>query len=303
MTHDRFKISDTARIGYVNLNVINLSGQRAFYENIIGMNVIKESDRSIWLAPPRDRYNPAVSEAAVVLSATEYSGSRTRRTAGLYHMALLLPGRKELARIFKHILDQGWHFQGFSDHGVSEALYLADPEGNGIELYTDRPRDQWKYVDGRLYMTTDPLDVDDLLSESANGNALDDWNGIAPDTVIGHVHLQVSDLEKAERFYHIILGFDVVQRSYPGALFVSAGGYHHHIGLNVWAGRGIPPAQAGAPGLGSFSVVLSDPENGESIKNRLVEFNIPFREESINNESLLSVTDHDNIQIQILQRQ
>jgi catechol 2,3-dioxygenase len=303
MTEEQFRISETARIGYVHLNVVDLTVQRAFYENIIGLRVIRESDQSIWLAPPRHHNNSAEPGAIVRLTAAEQTLSGPRRTAGLYHMAMLLPARKDLARIFKHILDQRWHFQGFSDHGVSEALYLADPEGNGIELYTDRPRDQWKYIDGRLYMTTDPLDIDDLLSELETGNETDRWTGIAPGTVMGHVHLQVSDLGKAEQFYHTVLGFDVVQRSYPGALFVSAGGYHHHIGLNVWAGRGIPPAQAGTPGLGSFSVVLSDPENGESIKNRLVEFDIPFREESINGESVLSVTDHDNIQIQILQRQ
>jgi catechol 2,3-dioxygenase len=299
MIEQQFNISDTARIGHVHLNVTNLGEERAFYEDILGLQIVKERDRSIWLAPLRQRYATDASDPIIRLTKVKHSLAKSRRTAGLYHLAVLLPTRKDLAMIFKHVYDRRWRFQGFADHGVSEALYLADPEGNGIELYADRPRDRWVYVDGQLHMTTDPLDIDDLLSELVNDGETDEWNGIAAGTVIGHVHLQVSDLNKAERFYHTILGFNVMQRSYPGALFVSAGRYHHHIGMNVWAGHGLPPADPDAPGLRSFSIAISDIDNRSAIKNRLKEFSIPFEEDAGEGNLLIKTADFDGIQIHI----
>jgi catechol 2,3-dioxygenase len=136
--------------------------------------------------------------------------------------------------------------QGAADHGVSEALYLADPDGNGIEIYRDRPRAQWPYAGGQLRMGADPIDFDDLLTEKNTGETR---AGLATGTVVGHVHLHVARLEDAERFYVGVLGFQLMQRYGPSALFVSAGGYHHHIGLNTWAGVGAPPPPPGAIGL------------------------------------------------------
>jgi catechol 2,3-dioxygenase len=136
--------------------------------------------------------------------------------------------------------------QGAADHGVSEALYLADPDGNGIEIYRDRPRAQWPYAGGQLRMGADPIDFDDLLTEKTTGETR---AGLATGTVVGHVHLHVARLEDAERFYVGVLGFQLMQRYGPSALFVSAGGYHHHIGLNTWAGVGAPPPPPGAIGL------------------------------------------------------
>ncbi len=159
-----------------------------------------------------------------------------RGLLGLYHFAILLPDRASLGRFVGHLAELGVR-AGMSDHFVSEAVYLTDPDGLGIEVYADRPRDAWRYDERQLYMTTNHLDVDDLV-RSAQGER---WTGMPSGTVLGHVHLYVDDIDKAAAFYHDALGFDKVVWSYPGALFLSAGGYHHHLGTNTWA-RGAPPA-------------------------------------------------------------
>jgi len=145
---------------------------------------------------------------------------------------------------------RGVPFSGFADHAVSEALYLPDPDGNGIELYRDRPRSEWRIDGGQIAMATDPLDVQRLLDEAEGG----DDAPLDPQTDLGHVHLHVSSLATAEAFWCGVVGFDAVMRDYPGALFVSAGGYHHHLGLNTWAGSARPPADA--VGLAYFTLVL-----------------------------------------------
>src|SRR5262249_17342915 len=155
----------------------------------------------------------------------------------------------ELARALERVARAGWAFTGASDHLVSEALYLRDPEGNGIEIYRDRPRDEWRRVDGDIEMATLPLDLAGLMAEAPE----DPEAGMPAGPRRGHVHLQVADLVAAEAFSHGVLGFDVTVRSSPGALFLSAGGYHHHVGLNTWAGEGIPAPPPGARGLRSFA--------------------------------------------------
>jgi catechol 2,3-dioxygenase len=159
-----------------------------------------------------------------------------RGLLGLYHFAILLPDRASLGRFVAHLGEIG-AYAGMSDHFVSEAVYLTDPDGLGIEVYADRPRGAWRYDERQLYMTTNHLDVEDLI-KSARGER---WSGMPPGTVLGHVHLYVDDIATAESFYHDALGFDKVVWSYPGALFMSAGGYHHHLGTNTWA-RGAPSA-------------------------------------------------------------
>ncbi len=165
-----------------------------------------------------------------------------------------MPSRVDLAFALARIAEAGTALDGASDHLVSEALYLSDPDGNGIEIYRDRPREEWRYRDGALEMATLPLDLDSLLG-ALRGTT--ERQPKAPlGTRMGHVHLQVADLGEAERFYSGVLGFDVTVRGYPGALFVSAGGYHHHLGLNTWHSAGSPPAPRGAIGLRSFEIVL-----------------------------------------------
>lgn len=182
---------------------------------------------------------------------------RPPRTTGLFHLALLVPSRADLARAFHRVHTAAWEFTGAADHYVSEALYLDDPEGNGIEIYRDRPRAEWEFGNGELRMGTLPLDLAGVLGSVEDADVGD---GMASGTRIGHVHLQVADLPGAEAFYVDALGFEPVVRAYPGALFVAAGGYHHHLGLNTWAGVGAPAPPEGARGLRSFTVVLPDRE-------------------------------------------
>jgi catechol 2,3-dioxygenase len=166
--------------------------------------------------------------------------------------------------------------QGAADHGVSEALYLADPDGNGIEIYRDRPRAEWPFLGGQLRMGADPVDLDALLAEGSPA----DHRGLAPGTVIGHVHLHVSRLDTAQHFYVEVLGFELMQRYGPSALFVSAGGYHHHIGLNTWAGVGAPPPPPGAIGLRHFDVPLPTAGARADVERRLRTAGVEFEQTS-----------------------
>jgi catechol 2,3-dioxygenase len=181
--------------------------------------------------------------------------SRPPRSTGLFHLALLVPTRADLARTLRRVAGSGAPLSGASDHLVSEALYLSDPEGNGIELYRDRPRDEWPMAGESVEMATLPLDLESLLGEPGGEAAA---ASMPEGTILGHVHLQVADLDAAEAFWVDALGLDVTARGYPGALFTSAGGYHHHVGLNTWAGVGAPSPPVGARGLVRFEVVLPD---------------------------------------------
>ena len=231
----------------MHLTVSDLGRSVRFYESHLGFRLRQCDDRTTWLGAGR--------EDLLVLSACE-SAPRLRGTTGLYHFAVLVPSRVELARSLRRLIETDMVMQGFADHGVSEAMYLADPDGNGIEVYRDRPHAEWPYVAGRLQMGADPLDLEIILRE-LHGQE-DSWPGLARETTIGHVHLHVSRLADAEAFYVGALGFDLMQRYGPSALFVSAGGYHHHIGLNTWAGVGAPPPPPGAIGLRHFVVRLPD---------------------------------------------
>ena len=190
------------------------------------------------------------------------------RATGLFHLAVLTPSRRELAYALARIARARWPLSGASDHLVSEALYLTDPDGNGIEIYRDRDRDEWRTDEaGQLTMATLRLDLDSLAGELDAAPPVPDR--MPAGTHMGHVHLQVSDISAAEDFYHGVLGFDVTVRGYPGALFVSAGGYHHHIGLNTWNSAGAAPPPPGAIGLRSFDVRLPDRDALDAVLTRL----------------------------------
>jgi catechol 2,3-dioxygenase len=234
-------IDPGASIGAVHLTIADLRRSIRFYESHLGFVVRQRDDRTAWLgAGGRDLLVLSQSPAAL----------RVRGTTGLYHFAILVPSRAELSRSLRRLAATDSVLQGAADHGVSEALYLADEDGNGIEIYRDRPRAEWPMVEGRLHMGTDPLDLDALMAESSDGSA----TALDPDTVIGHVHLHVAHIEDARAFYVDVLGFELMQRYGPSALFVSAGGYHHHVGLNTWAGVGAPAPPPGAIGLRRFTV-------------------------------------------------
>lgn len=284
-----FRIPAETNIRHAHLRVSNLEQSLKFYAGLLGLKEIQRENSTAHLAI--DAKNPPI----VILTEDRHAPARSRSSPGLFHTAILYPNRKELAAIFRHISEQGWKFQGFADHGVSESLYLADSEGNGVELYADKPREQWPLMnDGTIKMVTEPLDVENLIAESSDGDKMQAgvW------ARIGHIHLQVSDLKKAERFYREILGFDVTQRSYPGALFVSAGGYHHHLGLNIWNSRGSPPAPPNTLGLMKYGIEVPDRQAVEQLSRQLKEFQYPF--ETFEEKSGLVLRDFDNIQVEIL---
>lgn len=239
-------IAPDSQIGAVRLAVADLDREREFYERAVGLRPVGSAAEGGTLRLGAD--------GTALLELVPDSGAppRPRGTTGLFHLAILHPDRAELARALRRLDAAGWPLGGTADHLVSEALYTADPEGNGIELYRDRPRQEWGWAGGEVGMATLPLDVGSLPSEA------DEDGPVGPATVVGHVHLQVGDLEAAEAFYVGALGLEVTTRAFPGALFVSAGGYHHHVGLNTWAGRGAPPPPAGSLGMRWFEIVLPD---------------------------------------------
>jgi catechol 2,3-dioxygenase len=219
-----------AHIGRVTLAVTNLERSAAFYRDVLGFR-----------------------EPGTLVELIEQPNAipRPRRSAGLYHVAILVPSRAALGRSLRRLIDRRWPLTGASDHLVSEALYLDDPDGLGIEIYRDRPRDEWPRRNGQLAMATDPLDLQAVHDEPGAETA---WTGLEPGTMIGHVHLHVPHLDTAEAFYCGRIGFEPMVRGYPGALFVAAGGYHHHLGLNTWTGIGAPPPPDHAVGLRSFTI-------------------------------------------------
>jgi catechol 2,3-dioxygenase len=245
-------------LGAVRLDVADLGGLREFYERVIGLRAHQSEDGAARLGADLD-------SALIELVERPEAPARPPGSSGLFHLAILVPTRPDLARVLERVARQGWRLSGASDHLVSEALYLADPEGNGIELYRDRPREDWSYEGGELRMETLPLDLEGLVDElGEEGSAA----GLPAGTRIGHVHLQVADLALAEDFYCGVLGFEVTIRSYPGALFVSAGGYHHHIGLNTWAGEGAPSPPPGSRGLRWFEVLAASADEVAQIEER-----------------------------------
>lgn len=235
---------DSVSFRDLTVRVADLARVQAFYQDVLGFACLTCDPGRARLAPP------GTSEALVVLQAAPDAPARPRGTAGLFHVALLYPDRAALARALRRLLDLGVPI-GSADHGVSEALYLSDPEGNGIELYADRPPEAWPpKADGQVTMFTEALNLNDLLALAQTPGPL-----MPEATRIGHVHLSVASLDDAERFYGDGLGFSVTQRSYPGALFLARDGYHHHLGANIWRSR--HAAIPGTLGLAEFTIRLS----------------------------------------------
>jgi catechol 2,3-dioxygenase len=241
-----FRLPAATRLGRVRLQVADLARSLPFYEAVLGMRTVARDGTRATLAAHGAGDTPLVE-------LHERPGARAvprRGRLGLYHFAILLPDRAALGRFVEHLARLG-AYAGMSDHAVSEAVYLTDPDGLGIEVYADRPRESWRYEGRQLFMTTAPLDTASLVR--AAGGA--PWTGMPPGTTIGHVHLHVGDVEQGAAFYHAGLGFDKVVWSYPGALFLSAGGYHHHLGTNSWA-AGAPAATDDDARLLSWDVVV-----------------------------------------------
>ena len=243
-----FRLPDATALGPVHLLVSNLERSLEYYQHVLGFRAEQRGDDRAVLTADGDT-------RPLVMLHTRPGVTRARRGAfGLYHFAILLPDRPALGRFAAHLAAQNIRV-GMADHLVSEALYLSDPDELGIEVYADRPPETWQYRDGELAMTTDPLDINDVIASSHGAT----WNGLPKDTTIGHVHLHVGDLRLAEAFYHRALGFDKTVWSYPGALFLSAGGYHHHLGTNVWS-PGPAPSESHARLL-EWEIAVPSPED------------------------------------------
>ena len=241
-----YRLPDTTRLGPVRLQVADLGRSLDYYQRVLGLRLLDRGGSQALLGAEGEE------DPLVVLH--EHPGVRPAPRSGLlglYHFAILVPDRQALGRFVAHLGTLGEH-AGSADHAVSEALYLTDPDGLGIEVYADRPRPEWQHHDRQLYMTTDRLDIRSLLA--AGGDRA--WTGMPSGTTMGHVHLHVGDLDGAEAFYHRALGFDKVVWSYPGALFLSAGGYHHHLGNNTWSSG--PSASDGDARLLEWTIVLPD---------------------------------------------
>jgi catechol 2,3-dioxygenase len=257
-TDSAARLPATLRLSAVHLTVSDLDRSIAFYEDSIGLRLHRR-DGSVAAM--------GAGEDDLLVLYEEPHARRAGRHAGLYHYALLYPSREELARAAVRLAETQTPVQGASDHGTHEAIYLPDPDGNGIELAADRPREEWPdlanpdWGDGPR-----PLDTGALLATVAGEEPRREAGaGLA----VGHVHLHVGDLERGLAFYRDVLGFDLVM-FFPGqAAFVSAGGYHHHLGFNTWRGLGVPPVPEGRVGLRHWTVVLDDPKEVAAVRKRV----------------------------------
>lgn len=243
------------RIDTVRLRVRDLDAVSSFYRDVLGLVPLAEAGSSVTLG----------TEETPLLHLDGDPSFRPRdpRQAGLFHTAFLLPSRGDLARWLGHVTERDTRLQGASDHIVSEAIYLADPEGNGIEVYVDRPPSQWRDRAGEIRMATDPLDLKDLM-RAGQGRT---WAGFPKGGIIGHVHLQVGDTKEADRFYHGTLGLDIAA-TYPGASFYGSGGYHHQLAGNIWNSRSAGTRDASEAGLSEITLGV-DPTARQAITQRL----------------------------------
>ncbi|KMK76901.1 VOC family protein [Alkalihalobacillus pseudalcaliphilus] len=272
------------KLGQFQLKVSQLERSINFYENILGFQTLSRSDQHAYLSV--DGVNP-------LLILQEVKGAKVtppNQTAGLYHFAILLPSRKELGLLLKNMIAHQIPL-GSGDHGVSEAFYLSDPDQNGIEVYADRPRSQWEIDDhGHYVMTTEAVDVKSML-DVVNDET---FKGLPAETVLGHVHLHAHSLPEAVQFYRDVIGFEVVMDvSRMGATFLAAGRYHHHLGLNRWAGPQAPLRTSDAVGLSFYTIVVPTEEELARIQEHFQELNQPFE----NDQTTLKVVDPNGVNV------
>lgn len=253
-------------MGPVHLTVSDLERGIDFYRRSIGLQLIGRQGAEASLGTGERN----------LLQLVEVPGAkRVPGRTGLYHFALLLPSRQALGGALRNLVATQTRITGGADHLVSEAIYLDDPDGNGIEIYRDRPRESWTVREGMVQMDTLPLDFEGILNEPGGGEAA--AYAVPAETVMGHVHLHVSRLDEAVKFYREVIGFDLVLRFGGSAAFLSAGGYHHHLGANTWAGVGAPAPPEGSVGLRYFEVLLPDPLSFQELITRLQTTQTPYK--------------------------
>jgi catechol 2,3-dioxygenase len=257
-------LPDGSRVTDVTLTVSDLGRTTSFYEQVLGLET---------RAKGRSEVELGTADATLVRLVHDPRAQAMRGTARLYHFAILFPSRADLARAVLRLLATRWPIDGASDHLVSEAIYLSDPERNGIELYRDRPRADWPFHDGQIQMATLPLDVTKLVGEASG----DGSQGAPAGTTLGHIHLHVNDLVAAEGFYRDVLGLDLMARYGDSASFLAAGGYHHHVAVNIWGTEGAPSAVEGALGLRWYRVSVPDPMALVALEQRLAGAGIDFQ--------------------------
>ncbi|EAC2905172.1 VOC family protein [Listeria monocytogenes] len=274
------EISEELRLGEVVLNVGHLKEMAGFYQEVIGLKLLEENERMVRLGVSGS------DEALLVLKKIDNAVVPEVPRIGLFHTAFLLPTRESLADVLLHLAKSGYPIDGAGDHAYSEALYLHDIEGNGIEIYADRPKAEWmRDGDGNLPMVTEQVDVDSLLQIATD----EPFTWMPNGTIIGHVHLQVADADKAEQFYKEVLGMNLTT-AIPSARFFAAGDYHHHIGSNVWAGRNLELLQENETGLAWFTIITPDKD---AIITNLIEQGYDVKRL----ENTISVTDSNGIKI------
>jgi len=263
---ENFHQQPNVYVGEVSIKVKNLDSAIAFYQNIIGFRILTKTDRRAVLTA--DGKTPLLT-----LMQPDDAQSKPQGTSGLYHFAILLPSRADLSQFLRHVALAGYPI-GAADHYVSEAIYLNDPDGNGIEVYRDRPSSEWTWKNGLVQMATEQLDAEGILAGS-----MEEWKGLPLGTVMGHIHLHVADLKKAAGFYTEGLGFNIVSY-YPQAVFVSTGGYHHHIAFNTWQGEGAPMPTANSVGLNWFTIVYPDELARDNAIQQLQQLGAPIQKET-----------------------
>lgn len=284
-----FKLDPNMQLGYVHLRALNINTMKEFYTKL-GLQVIHDEAQKVVFTIPGNE------DPILVLTTEDNTTPRPARTTGLFHLAILVKSREDLAHVIGNISQVGIAVNGAGDHIYSEAFYLNDPEGNGLEIYRDRPRNEW-IEDGKggLVTATNPVDVQGVMALFDRSRP---WNGFPEGTVMGHVHLNVSQLNEQTTYFYIdSLGMDIMTNFMESALFISAGSYHHHIAVNVWQGVGAPNSPALSTGLVGYSLVLSSEDELQKLADNLVAHEIPFTFEDgqlivhdFNNDSMIFVT-------------
>ncbi|MBU8906296.1 VOC family protein [Desertibacillus haloalkaliphilus] len=265
----RYHTKPTTFVGHVKIKVENLQRSIEFYQDILGFSVLEKTISTAKLTTDGKTSFLSLEQPENVIP-------KQGRTTGLYHFAILLPDQSDLANIVVHLVDKGIRF-GASDHLVSEALYLNDPDGNQIEIYRDRTPSEWNWNGDEIAMTVDPLDFEKLLQHATPNSR---WEKMPTETVMGHIHLHVSDLKKTEEFYVKGLGMDVVNRFGGQALFLSYGKYHHHVGVNTWNGVGAKAPAQNSVGLESFTLIFDNEEARKQVVTQLKQIGVDVLEEN-----------------------